>query len=153
MLQFITNMQKNYFKIVLNSIMIATIGVMGVDYASHLLFSNPMETLEYFLAKMVLYFIFSFIFLCFFDLDNKRLFRVVVAGILVSFTWGFYYNILPVIMYKFFNIYFYPFGIALIGLTFLGMGIFGTGLAFGIVHTIAFVVGYYISRFVLNIFK
>lgn len=153
MLQFTINMQKNYFKITLNSIMIAVIGVMGIDYISHQLFSNPMETFEYFLAKMALYFIFSFIFLSFFDLNNKRFFKVISAGITVSLIWGFYYNVLPLVLDKFFNIDFYPFGIPLFGLTFLGMGLLGTGLAFGIVHTFAFIVGYYVSRFILNLFK
>ena len=144
-------MQKNYIKIVLNSLMISVIGVFGIDYLSHLLFSNPMETLPYFLAKTTLYFVFSIIFLSFIDSDAKGFLRVLLAGISVSLLWGFYYNILPVIMDKIFNIDFYPFGIALFGLSFLGMGILGTGLAFGIVHTLAFVGGYYISKFILKI--
>ena len=144
-------MQKNYFRIVINSLMISVIGVMGIDYVSHRLFSNPMETVPYFLAKMALYFIFSIISLSFFDKGWKHFWRVLIAGIIVSFTWGFYYNILPVIMDKVFNIDFYPFGIPLVGLTFLGMGLLGTGLAFGIVHTLAFVGGYYISTFLLKI--
>jgi len=143
-------MQKNYIKITLNSLMIAIIGVYGIDYVSHLFFSDPMETTPYFLAKMAIYFVFSIIFLSFFDSDNNIFVRVLFAGISVSLLWGFYYNVIPMIMDKVFNIDFYPFGIALIGLSFLGMGLLGTGLAFGIVHTLAFVGGYYISKFILK---
>jgi hypothetical protein len=145
-------MQK-YIKIVINSFMIAVIGVYGIDYFSHLLFSNPMETIPYFLAKMTLYFVFSIIFLLFIDLDKKGFTKVLAAGIMVSLLWGFYYNILPIIMDKVFNIDFYPFGIALMGLSFLGMGTFGTGLAFGTVHTLAFVGGYYVSKLILESFS
>lgn len=144
-------MQKNYIKIALNSLMIAIIGVYGIDYVSHLFFSNPMETIPYFLAKLTFYFIFSIIFLYFFDLNRNNFLRVFFAGITVSLLWGFYYNVIPLIMDNVFNIDFYPFGIALIGLSFLGMGLFGTGLAFGAVHTLAFVGGYYISKFILKI--
>ncbi len=139
-------MNKNYIKIAISSIVISLVGVYVIDYFSHLLFSNPMETIPYFMAKMVLYFVFSMIFLSFVDTTKKEFVKVAVAGIIVSLLWGFYYNILPVIMDKFFNIDFYPFGIALEGLTFLGMGLFGTGLAFGIVHTLAFIGGYYSTK-------
>ncbi|MBU6371018.1 MAG: hypothetical protein KGH93_00385 [Patescibacteria group bacterium] len=144
---------RNFPKIILHSLLIAVIGVMGIDYVSHLLFSNPMETLPYFLTKMALYFVFSILFLSFFDKGGKSLWRTLVAGIIVSLAWGFYYNILPVIMDDLFNIDFYPFGIALKGLTFLGMGLFGTGLAFGIVHTLAFVGGYYIGGWLIGAFR
>ena len=140
-------MQKNYTKIVIQSLIIAVIGVYVIDYFSHLLFSNPMETTPYFLAKLTLYFVFSILFLSFIDISKKEFIKVVVAGIIVSLLWGFYYNILPIIMAKIFQIDFYPFGIALRGLTFLNMGLLGTGLAFGIVHTLAFIGGYYSSKF------
>jgi hypothetical protein len=58
--------------------------------------------------------------------------------------WGIYYNILPPIFD------YYPFGIALAGLCFLGMGLFGTGLAFGTIHTVAFIGGYYSAKFIFK---
>ncbi len=66
--------------------------------------------------------------------------KVLLGGIVVSLLWGTYYNILPALFD------FYPFGIPLEGLTFLGMGLLGTGLAFGTVHTVAFIGGYYTSK-------
>ena len=146
-------MKRNYARITINSLMIAVIGVYGIDYISHLLFSNPMETIPYFLAKMTLYFVFSFIFLCYIDSPKNIFVRVLLSGIGVALIWGFYYNILPIIMDKFFGIDFYPFGISLIGLSFLGMSLMGTGLAFGTVHTLAFVGGYYISKYILKFFR
>ena len=133
-------MNKNLIKIVLRAIIISLIGVLFIDYFSHLLFSNPMETGPYFMAKMFLYFLFSIIFLSSVQLERNEFRKVLIAGITVSLIWGTYYNILPILFD------FYPFGIPLNGLKFLGMGIFGTGLAFGIVHTIAFVGGYYSSK-------
>lgn len=127
-------------KTVARSLLIAIVGVFGIDYFSHLLFSNPMETLPYFLAKMALYFVFSLIFLSLFNLAEKEFMKVTFAGVTVALLWGAYYNILPTIFD------YYPFGISLRGLTFLGMGLFGTGLAFGIVHTLAFIGGYYASK-------
>ena len=141
---------KKYTSIFIQSALLCVIGVYGIDYVSHLLFSNPMETTPYFLAKMTLYFVFSIVFLSWADLTKREWMKVVIAGICVSLLWGTYYNILPFVMDKFFNIDFYPFGIPLIGLTFLGMGLFGTGLAFGIVHTVAFIGGYYISKFIMK---
>jgi len=38
-------MNKNYIKIVIDSLLISVTGVFVVDYFSHLLFSNPMETI------------------------------------------------------------------------------------------------------------
>jgi hypothetical protein len=73
-------------------------------------------------------------------LAGKDFWRVMIGGIIVASLWGMYYNVLPLIFD------YYPFGIPLRGLTFLGMGIFGTGLAFGIVHTLAFVGGYYATK-------
>lgn len=137
-------MKKNYLKIIIGSILIAIIGVFVVDYFSHLLFSNPMETLPYFMAKSALYFAFSVVFLSIFNLEKREFIKVLVAGISVSLLWGMYYNILPAIFD------YYPFGISLRGLTFLGMGLFGTGLAFGTVHTLAFMGGYYSAKFALN---
>ena len=138
--------KKNYIKIVVGSIIISVIGVFVIDYFSHLLFSNPMETTPYFLAKLTLYFVFSIVFLSVFNLKEKEFFKVDAAGITVALIWGAYYNILPLIFD------YYPFGISLRGLTFLGMGLFGTGLAFGIVHALAFVGGYYSARFLLKKF-
>jgi hypothetical protein len=146
-------MKKNYLKVVIQSVLISLIGVYVIDYFSHLLFSSPMETPPYFMAKTALYFVFSIIFLSFFEIGKKEFIKVVIAGIIVSSLWGFYYNILPYIMDTFFKINFYPYGVALKGLTFLGMGLFGTGLAFGIVHTLAFIGGYYSSNLILNLYN
>ena len=132
-------------KIAIQSFLISFIGVFVIDYFSHLLFSNTMETMPYFLAKMALYFIFSIIFLLTLNLNKNEFIKVSVGGISVSLLWGMYYNILPAIFD------YYPFGISLRGLTFLGMGLFGTGLAFGTVHTLAFIGGYYSSKFALKI--
>jgi len=44
-------MERNYVKIATSSLIISIIGVFGIDYFSHLLFSNPMETVPYFIAK------------------------------------------------------------------------------------------------------
>lgn len=139
-------MKKNYIKIVIRSLLISIIGVSVIDYFSHLLFSNPMETWSYFMAKMTLYFVFSIIFILIFNLRRNEFVKVAVAGIVVSSLWGMYYNILPSIFD------YYPFGIPLAGLTFLGMGLLGTGLAFGTVHTLAFIGGYYSSKFILKNF-
>lgn len=130
-------------KIIIKSLSISVIGVFVVDYFSHFLFSNPMETIPYFLAKLAFYFVFSILFFSSIDVNKKEFVKIVITGIVVSLLWGFYYNILPIIMDKVFHIEFYPFGIALNGLTFLRMGVFGTGIAFGIVHTLGFVGGYY----------
>lgn len=140
-------------KILIKSILLSAIGVFVIDYFSHLLFSNPMETVPYFLAKLTLYILFSILFFSFIDTHTKEFIKVAFAGIAVSLLWGFYYNILPIIMEKFFTIDFYPFGIPLQGLTFLGMGLFATGLAFGIVHTFAFIGGYYSSKFLMKKFS
>jgi hypothetical protein len=137
-------MGNKYFKIALKSLLIAAIGVLVIDYFFHLFFSNPMETPPYFMAKMTLYFVFSLIFLSNFNLDAREFLKVAVAGIIVASTWGIYYNILPAIFD------FYPFGIPLAGLTFLGMGLFGTGVAFGIVHVLAFIGGYYSVKFIFK---
>ena len=131
-------------KIAIQSFLISFIGVFVIDYFSHLLFSNPMETMPYFLAKMALYFLFSIIFLLTLNLNKNEFIKVAVGGIAVSLLWGMYYNILPAIFD------YYPFGISLRGLTFLGMGLFGTGLAFGTVHTLAFIGGYYSSKFLIK---
>lgn len=140
-------------KILIKSLLISGVGVFVIDYFSHLFFSNPMETIPYFMAKMVLYFIFSILFLYSIDVSKKEFTKVIVAGVIVSLLFGFYYNIIPLIMDKIFNIEFYPFGIALEGLTFLRMGLLGTGIAFGIVHTLAFVGGYYSTKITSYFFK
>lgn len=132
----------NYTKIFTSSLLISIVGVFVVDYFSHLLFSNPMETLSYFMAKAIFYFIFSVVFLLLFNLEKNEFVKIAIGGIAVASLWGMYYNIFPAIFG------YYPFGIALKGLTFLGMGLFGTGLAFGIVHTLAFVGGYYSAKFI-----
>ncbi len=136
--------KRNYTKVLLGAIFTAVIGVFGVDYFSHKFFSNPMETIPYFLIKLGLYFVFSLIFLYGMNLKKKEFVKVLVGGIVVSSLFGIYYNVLPEI----FN--FYPLGIALKGITFLGMGELGTGVAFGTVHTLAFIVGYYASKFILR---
>ena len=140
-------MGKNYLKRFISSILIAILGVFVIDYFSHLFFSEPMETIPYFIAKAVFYVIFSFLFLSFINLNRKESLKVVVGGVVVALLWGSYYNILPLV------IGYYPFGIALVGLNFLGMGLFGTGVAFGTVHAIAFIGGYYASKLILMGFK
>ncbi len=139
-------MSKNYIRIIIRALVISVVGIFVIDYFSHLLFSSPMETIDYFLAKLMLYFVFSIIFLSLVKLGEKEFVKVLAAGIVVAAVWGMYYNILPQIFD------YYPFGIPLRGLTFLGMGLFGTGLAFGIVHTLAFVGGYYSAKFTLKHF-
>ena len=133
-----------YVKIGLSALLIAAVGVFGVDYFSHLLFSNPMETTTYFFAKFALFSVFSIIFLSNFNPKSNKVGTVLVAGVIVASLWGLYYNVLPL----FFP--YYPFGIPLYGLSFLGMGLLGTGLAFGIVHALAFIVGYYVAVRVLR---
>jgi len=137
-------MEKNYIKIAISSLLISINGVFVIDYFSHLLFSNPMETIPYFIAKATVYFIFSIVFLSVLNLEKNEFIKVAVGGIVVASLWGMYYNIFP----SLFN--YYPFGISLRGLTFLGMGLFGTGFAFGTVHTLAFVGGYYSSKFICH---
>jgi len=132
-------MKRDYTKILLRSSLITIVGVLVIDYFSHLLFSNPMETGPYFLAKLALYLIFSFLFLSLINLGRHKFIKVALAGMIVALIWGAYYNVLPILFD------YYPFGIPLAGLTFLRMGTLGTGLAFGIVHTLAFVGGYYFS--------
>lgn len=127
-------------KILAKSLILSIVGVFIIDYFSHLLFSNPMETVPYFLAKLTLFIIFSLIFFSFMKLHKSEFPKVLLGGIVVSLLWGTYYNILPALFD------FYPFGIPLEGLTFLGMGLLGTGLAFGTVHTVAFIGGYYTSK-------
>ncbi|KKS84235.1 MAG: hypothetical protein UV60_C0025G0007 [Parcubacteria group bacterium GW2011_GWA2_43_11] len=143
-------MKKNYLKIVLGAGIISLVGVWVIDYLAHWLFSNPMETMPYFMVKLALYFVFSILFLLIIKTDKNELLKVVVAGIIVALLFGFYYNIISIIMDKLFDIYFYPFGIALNSLSFLRMGLLGTGLAFGTVHTLVFIGGYYSSKFVLK---
>lgn len=137
-------MKNIYLRIVGTALLIAVVGVFGIDYFSHLLFSDPMETLGYFLAKWAVFFMFSCAFLYFMERQNNELLKVIGAGIVVSLLWGSYYNVLPLLLG------YYPFGIPLAGLTFLGMGLLGTGIAFGIVHTLAFVGGYYASRWIFK---
>ena len=146
-------MKTNYLKIIIYSLVITGVGVFVIDYFSHLVFSDPMETVPYFFTKAALYFVFSLLFLSFVELKSKRFLKVLIAGVVVSLLWGFYYNILPAVMDSVFNIDFYPFGVALNGLTFLGMGLLGTGFAFGVVHTAAFVGGYYVTVLVERIMR
>lgn len=139
-------MKKNYIKIAIKSLLISVIGVLVIDYFSHLFFSNPMETPPYFMAKTTLYFIFSILFLSIINLKEKEFIKVLAGGIAVASIWGLYYNVFPLIFD------YYPFGIPLAGLTFLGMGIFVTGVAFGTVHTLAFIGGYYSAKRILKFF-
>ncbi len=140
-------MNRDYPKIIFGALLTALIGVFGVDYFSHKFFSTPMENTAYFLIKLGLYFVFSLIFLYGMNLKKKEFIKVLIGGIIVASLFGLYYNVLPEI----FN--FYPLGIPLKGLSFLGMGELGTGAAFGIVHTLAFIVGYYSSKFILKAVK
>lgn len=128
-------------KILIQPLLISVIGVFAIDYLSHLVFSNPMETPPYFMTKFTFYFVFSSIFLSIFNVNKKEFIKVFFAGIVISLIWGAYYNIFPLLFG------YYPLGISLRGLTFMGMGFLGTGLAFGIVHILAFVGGYYSSKF------
>lgn len=138
------SMRSNYIRLVTNSLLIAVIGVFGIDYVSHLLFSNPMETIPYFLAKMTAYILFSALFLSVISVQKNEFWKVLAGGIVVASLWGAYYNVLPILFD------YYPFGIPLEGLTFLGMGLLGTGIAFGTVHTLAFMGGYYVTLAVRN---
>jgi len=135
---------KNYLKIIVRALLLSLVGVFAVDYFFHLLFSNPMETPPYFMAKATMYFVFSIIFLLVMNLEKNEFIKVAIGGAVVASLWGIYYNILPAIFD------FYPFGIPLRGLTFLGMGLWGTGLAFGTVHTLSFVGGYYFIKFIFK---
>jgi hypothetical protein len=137
-------MYTNKLILIIHAALISFLGVFVIDYFSHLLFSNPMETIGYFWVKCFFYFIFSTIFLLVFDLQIRETTKVVVAGFTIALLWGGYYNVFPLIFD------YYPYGIALNGLTFMGMGIFGTGLAFGAVHAVAFVGGYYFGKLILE---
>ena len=143
-----------YIKILVWSVLIAILGVFIVDYFSHLLFSDPMETTGYFLGKATLYIVYSIIFLSVVDLKKNELLKVIIGGVIVASIWGFYYNVLPLFTGGYsYDGFKYRVGIPLAGLTFLGMGLFGTGLAFGIVHTLAFIFGYYSGKWILDKFK
>jgi len=139
-------MNNNYLRIGAQAILVAGIGVFGVDYFSHLFFSDPMETVPYFLAKSTFYLIFSLLFLSFVTFTSRKseFVKVVIGGIVIASIWGIYYNILPPLLH------YYPFGISLYGLSFLGMGVVGTGVAFGTVHTLAFIVGYYAATRIIK---
>lgn len=137
-------MTNSYTKIIINSLFTAIIGVWVIDYFSHLLFSDPMETMPYFTAKTILYFVFSILFLSVPHLNENEFIKVAGGGVVVSSLWGMYYNIFPSLFH------YYPFGLPLAGLTFLGTGVWGTGIAFGIVHILAFIGGYYASRFAVK---
>ncbi len=129
---------KNLF---FQALILSIVAVFAVDFLFHYFFSSPMETTYYFLAKFALFFAYSFLFLKYYKMNKKwEFYMVVLAGAIVSLIFGAYYNIFPAIFH------YSPFGISLAGLTFLRMGEFGTGLAFGIVHTSAFVVGYYVNK-------
>ena len=141
----ILSMHATYLKTGISALLIAVIAVFGVDYFYHLLFSSPMETIPYFLTKFFLYFVFSIAFLSICKSQDTEFGTVAGAGIVVAALWGLYYNVLPLLFG------YYPFGISLNGLTFLGMGILGTGLAFGVVHTLAFIVGYYTTTYITKL--
>lgn len=115
------------------------------DAIFHFFFSSPFETVPYFLAKFV---VFSFGALVFLLVVKKKalvFWKVLLGGVVVASVWGLYYNVLPAI----FN--FNPFGIALKGLSVLGShNLFVTGLFFGVVHTFAFVVGFYLSKEIMK---
>ena len=130
----------NYLKAFLKSIIISMVGVLGIDLLTHTFLSTPNETFGYFAIKFILFLVFSFIFLLIFK--KPSFYKVAIGGIIVSLIFGFYYNILPLLTgYS-------TYGISLRDISFLGAGIFLTGLAFGIVHTLAFVVGFYSSKII-----
>lgn len=137
---------KRILKIVLHAILISVIGVFGVDFFSHLFFSKPMETTAYFIAKTIWFFVFSSLALSIINFKKHELKKVIITGIIIATTWGAYYNVLPALFD------YYPLGISLKGLTFLGMGLIGTGIAFGIVHSLAFIVGYYLGKLITENF-
>lgn len=132
------------FRIILKSLLISIVGVFIIDYFFHILFSSPMETTEYFFTKAFAYFIFSIIFLKYTNGKITSFLKVFFGGVIIASLWGMYYNVFPIIFD------YYPYGISLEGLSFLGMGIIGTGISFGIVHTAAFVGGYYTSKIIIK---
>ncbi|HXK37981.1 MAG TPA: hypothetical protein VJ579_02855 [Candidatus Paceibacterota bacterium] len=132
-------------RLLLSSLIISLVGVFVIDYFSHLIFSDPMETLGYFWVKAGAFFLFSLAFLKYINLSTHELHKVMIGGIVIASLWGMYYNVFPLLFE------YYPYGIALNGLSFLGMGIFGTGVAFGIVHTLAFTLGYYTNRSIISL--
>ena len=75
-----TRVKTPYLKIVLRALTIAVVGVFGIDYFSHLFFSNPMETTPYFLAKMFLFAVFAIVFLSFFKLRKDEFTKVLIGG-------------------------------------------------------------------------
>ena len=136
-------MKKDILKIFAKSLIIAIIGVFNIDYFSHLLFSSPMETFSYFVFKAFFYFVFSLLFFYFIDLRKHEIQNVIFGGIIVAGLFGLYYNVLPIFTYGYL-----PYGISLKYISFLGFGNFITGLFFGIVHTLSFIGGYYVSKII-----
>lgn len=128
----------------LHSLLISVVGVFVIDYFFHLFLSDPMETQGYFIVKMIVYFLFSVVFLLLFNVQKNEFVKVCVAAVVLSSLWGMYYNVFPILLN------YYPAGIVLNGLTFLGMGLWGTGIAFGMVHILAFVGGYYSGKALLK---
>lgn len=115
------------------SLISSFIAVFIIDLIGHFLLSTPAETYSYFLAKFIFYFIFTLIFLA--KIDKIRIKNSIIGGLIIASIWGIYYNVLPVI----FN--YIPLGIPLSEISFLGMGILGSGIAFGLLHIIGFVGG------------
>lgn len=143
-----------YLKLAIASVLIAVFGVYVVDYPFHLFLSTPMENITYFIAKDTLYTVYSFVFLYLasrtdgihIDLTTYRLWKIFLGGFVVAGLWGIWYNVLPWLLEVTLKIDFYPFGIPVSGLSVLGQGLIFTGVAFGIVHTVAWMVGYYFTR-------
>ncbi len=127
--------RKNIF---LGALLIAVIAVFVWDLLIHLFFSEPFETIGYFLGKFTLYFVFSFFFLAFFK--KPKFLGVLIFAVATAGIWGIYYNILPLITG------FVPFGIPLSEIIVLNVqNIFFSGFFFGIVHWIGFIMGYYVT--------
>ena len=115
------------------------------DYIIHRTLTSPMETTGYFIAKFLFFFALAIIILTFYPRKGTREFRyVIITGIVVALLWGAYYNILPAL------IGYTPFGIPLIGLTFLNYTGFMSGLLFGATHVAAWMIGYYTAKRMLR---
>jgi len=127
-----------FLRIFFKSLIISIFAVFLFDLPLHYFFSVPMETVGYFLIKFSLYFIFAFVFLLVFK--KAKFYEVLGGGIVVALIWGAYYNLIP----AFTN--YSVVGIPLSEISFLGRGIFLTGSSFGIIHTLGFIIGFYVSK-------
>lgn len=132
------------FRLILASLITVIIAI-SIDYFIHLLFTDPMETLGYFTAKFLVFFVFSLIFFSIFSFVKLRQIYIIIGGIVVALIWGTYYNILPAVSdYS-------TFGIPLSELAFFGFeNDIIVGLLFGITHVLGFFIGANIGRFFIR---